>query len=187
MQTLQKMSSLVRVAVALLATLSIAIPDPAGNLCFADEDLQDRPIAATRPLTIQGADHGILRASVAGPRFHPPELFQGFEDYYHPRLKRLRDEYELDKVVEGEPSEFRRMLKLRHWVHSRWPIDNNQRFGGDAFAILEKAKAGAGFNCSHSMAVQQAVMSSLGYLARNLGVDCNHEELGYPITLSNSR
>jgi hypothetical protein len=28
------------------------------------------------------------------------------------------------------------------------------------------------------MAVQQAVMSSLGYIARNLGVDCNHEELG---------
>ena len=37
------------------------------------------------------------------------------------------------------------MLKLRHWVHSRWHIDNEQNFTGDVFAILEKAKTGAGF------------------------------------------
>ena len=117
----------------------------------------EEPTAPIRPLTIHGADKEIVKAGIAGPRFHPPELFHSFEDYYNPRLKRLRDEYELDKVVQGEPSEFRRMLKLRHWVHSRWPIDNNQRFGGDAFAILEQAKTGVGFNCSHSMAVQQAV------------------------------
>jgi hypothetical protein len=144
----------------------------------ASSPTAEQPTAATRPLAIQGADKEIFKARISGPQLRPPELFQGFEDYYNPRLKRLRDEYELDKVVAGEPSEFRRMLKLRHWVHSRWPIDNNQRFSGDAFAILEQAKAGAGFNCSHSMAVQQAVMSSLGYIARNLGVDCNHEELG---------
>src|SRR5439155_24556170 len=58
------------------------------------------------------------------------------------------------------------------------PIDNDQQFSGDAFAILEKAKTGAGFNCTHSMAVQHAVMVSMGYVARDLGVDRNHEDIG---------
>jgi hypothetical protein len=131
-----------------------------------------------RPLRIAGASETIVRAAVIGPEFHAPEHFPGIEDYYNPRVKRLRDEYRLEKIVDGDASEFRRMLKLRHWVHSRWPIDNDQQFNGDAFAILEKAKTGAGFHCSHSMAVQHAVMVSMGYVARDLGVDRNHEDLG---------
>ncbi len=71
----------------------------------------------SRPLRIQDASAAIVEATVTGPAFHAPELFQGFEDYYNPRLKRLREEYQLDKVVEGETNEFRRILKLRHWVH----------------------------------------------------------------------
>jgi hypothetical protein len=100
------------------------------------------------------------------------------EDYYNSRLKRLRVEYRLDEVVAGEKNEFRKLLKLRHWVHSQWRIDNDQNFSGDAFAILEKAKTGAGFHCAHSMVVQQAVMTAMGFVARNLGVDRNHEDLG---------
>jgi hypothetical protein len=90
--------------------------------------------------------------------------------------KRLREEYRLDDVVKGETSEFRQMLKLRHWVHSRWHIDNEQNFGGNVFEILEKAKSGEGFNCSHAMKVQHAVMSAMGYVVRDLGVQCNTEE-----------
>jgi len=131
-----------------------------------------------RPLRIEGASEGNDGATVTGPEFHAPGLFQGFEDYYHPRLKRLREDYYLDQIVEGDASEFRQILKLRHWVHSRWPIDNDQNFSGDAFAILEKAKTGAGFHCAHSMTVQQAVLSAMGYVARYVLVDRNHEDLG---------
>lgn len=131
-----------------------------------------------RPLKVEGASEAIVRATVSGPRFHAPELFAAVEDYHNPRLKRLRDEYELERVVADEPNEFRKLLKLRHWVQTRWHIDNEQLDGGDAFAILEKAKSGAGFNCSHSMAVQHAVMASMGFVARDLGVDRNHEDLG---------
>jgi hypothetical protein len=138
----------------------------------------DKQPAASRPLRISGAGPEIVRSTITGPEFHPPELFQGFEDYHNPRLKQLRDEYKLDQVVEGEVNEFRRILKLRHWVHSRWPIDNDQTFSGDAFAILEKAKTGCGFNCAHSMTVQQAVLSAMGYVARNVLVDRNHEDHG---------
>src|SRR5262249_53155867 len=113
-----------------------------------------------------------------GPAFHGPEHFPGIEDFHNPRIKRIRQEYKIDTIVEGEANEFRRMLKLRHWVHTRWPIDNLQKFSGDAFAILEKAKTGAGFHCTHSMTVQHAVMTAMGYVARDLGVDRDHESLG---------
>ena len=133
---------------------------------------------AERHLRIDGASEEISRATVSGPRCFAPELFVSLEDLNNPRMKQLRDEYALSRVVAGESNEFRRLLKLRHWVHTRWPIDNDQRFDGDAFAILEKAKSGAGFHCSHSMAVQHAVMVSMGYVVRDLGVDRNHEDLG---------
>ena len=132
-------------------------------------------------MQVEAASEAIVRATVCGPAFHAPEIFAAIEDYHNPRLKRLRDEYGLEKVVAGEPNEFRRLLKLRHWVHTRWPIDNDQKEGGDAFAILEKAKAGAGFHCSHSLTVQHAVLVSMGYVARDLGVDRNHEDLSRSI------
>ena len=134
--------------------------------------------ADERPLLIEGASPAIVRAALEGPRFHAPEIFAAFEDYHNPRVSRLREEYGLAGVVAGEPQEFRRQLKLRHWVHTRWPIDNNQNKGGDAFAILEMAKKGEGFHCSHSSTVQHAVMVAMGYVVRDLGVDRNHEDLG---------
>ena len=139
------------------------------------------PSADSRPMQVEAASQAILRATVSGPAFYAPEIFAAIEDYHNPRLKRLREEYGLEKVVAGEAYEFRRLLKLRHWVHTRWPIDNDQKEGGDAFAILEKAKAGAGFHCSHSLTVQHAVLVSMGYVARDLGVDRNHEDLGRSI------
>jgi len=134
-----------------------------------------------RPMQIDAASPAVVRATLNGPRFHAPEIFAAIEDYHNPRLKRLRDEYGVEKVIAGESKEFRRLLKLRHWVHTRWPIDNDQKEGGDAFAILEKAKTGAGFHCSHSLTVQHAVMASMGYVVRDLGVDRNHEDLGRSI------
>lgn len=129
-------------------------------------------------LNIDHANGRIRSATISGPEATMPEFFQGFEDYYNPRLKELRRRYQIDRAIKGETNEFRKILKLRHWIHSQWPIDNSQRFGGDAFAILEHAKTGAGFHCSHCMVVQKAVMSAFGFVARNLGVDRNHKDLG---------
>lgn len=133
----------------------------------------------SRPLPVDGAGPGAFVAVVRGPEFHAPHAaFRDFEEFSSPRLERLRQEYGLDKVVADEKSEFRRMLKLRHWVHSRWHIDNDQKFSGDVFAILEKAKTGYGFYCTHSMHVQHAVMTAMGYVARDLGVDSDHLVFG---------
>jgi hypothetical protein len=162
----------------LITIAALCAASSAARLPQVTNPKAQQSLAAQRLLRIDGAAEGIARAKVSGPQLHAPELFAAIEDYHNPRLKRLRDEYGLEKVVAGEPSEFRRLLKLRHWVHTRWPIDNDQQFEGDAFAILEKAKGGAGFHCSHSMAVLHAVMVSMGFVVRDLGVDRNHEDLG---------
>jgi hypothetical protein len=130
----------------------------------------------SRPQPIEDADASIVKATIRGPEFGASSLFVGVEDPNSSVAKRLRDAYRLDDVVASETSEFRKMLKLRHWVHSRWHIDNDQNFNGDVFAILAKAKAGEGFNCSHAMKVQHAVMTAMGYVVRDLGVQCNTEE-----------
>jgi hypothetical protein len=132
-----------------------------------------------RPLEIRDADGSIVKATLSGPELAAPEVFQGFDDYHNPRVSRLRTEYDFLDVIKNEPVEFRKLLMLRHWVHSRWPIDDDQHFMGDAFAILEKARTtGAGFHCAHSMIVQNAVLTAAGYVARNLGVDRDHEKFG---------
>jgi hypothetical protein len=139
---------------------------------------EDSASPPSQPLTIENAGASIVEATISGPEFRAPQEFHGFERFESPRIKRLREEYELGQAVAGETNEFRKLLRLRHWVHSRWPIDNEQRFSGDAFAILEQAKTGAGFHCSHAMRVQHAVMTAMGYVSRDLGVDCDHEEFG---------
>lgn len=157
------------------ALLGAALPLPPTAVSAGETPSPGRPLAIAEP------DGTLAHAELAGPEFREPELFHGFDDFHHPRIARLRREYALPRVLAGERDEFRRLLLLRHWVHTRWPIDNNQTFGGDAFAILEMARTGAGFHCSHSMTVQHAVLTAMGYVARNLGVDRHHEDFGRSI------
>ena len=89
----------------------------------------------------QGAGRFVLR-SVKNPEYRPNELFLACEDYYSPRVKLLRERYGLDKVVEGEADELKRILLLRHWIASSIRIDNDNPTPtrGDAFAILDAAR-----------------------------------------------
>ena len=43
---------------------------------------------------------------------------------------------------------------------------------------LKRPKRSAGFHCSHSMRVQHAVMTAMGYAVRDLGVDSDHLVFG---------
>ena len=52
---------------------------------------------------------------VANPPFHNREMFRAFENYHSPRVKELREKYDVDKVVAGETDEFKRILLLRGW------------------------------------------------------------------------
>jgi hypothetical protein len=132
-----------------------------------------------RSIEVQDADASIRRATLTGPEARLPGVLFGYEDYYNPRVERLRREYHIDKVVRGEANEFRRILRLRHWVATQWPIDDAQSFPyRDPFAILEKAKTGAGFHCAHTSLVMHCIFAAFGLASRVLYIDVNHRTRG---------
>ena len=108
---------------------------------------------------------------VENPRHCGNEMFRAFEDYYSPRIRRLRARYGLDAVVARETDEWKRILLLRHWIKSNIAIDNDNptQTRGDTFAILDAALKGGKFHCTHFSIVQHAVLNSFGYVARRLG------------------
>src|SRR5262245_16737679 len=99
--------SIVAVVVGALTSPTSALPHSrtSSNSMSADQ----------RTLQVDAASEAIVRATVTGPQFHAPEIFAAIEDYHNPRIKRIREEYALDKVIADEPEEFPRLLKLRHW------------------------------------------------------------------------
>ena len=118
---------------------------------------------------------------IKNPTFHSNELFRAYENYYSPRIKLLREKYGLDKVVAGEDDEFKRILLLRHWVHSNMRIEDHHPTytREDVFAILEAARAGGGFQCSQFSVVQNAVLNSFGYVTRRLGAGPGQKTVGH--------
>ncbi|MEJ2702570.1 MAG: transglutaminase-like domain-containing protein [Sedimentisphaerales bacterium] len=108
---------------------------------------------------------------VENPRYCGNELFRGFENYYSPRIRDLRERYGLDAVVAGQKDEWKRILLLRHWIKSHIAIDNENptQTRGDTFGILDAALKGGKFHCTHFSIVQHAVLNSFGYVTRRLG------------------
>jgi hypothetical protein len=109
--------------------------------------------------------------AVDSPLYTGNELFRAFENYYSPRIRRLRTRYHLDAVVLDETDEWKRILLLRHWIKSNIAIDNDNPTPtrGDTFAILDAALNGGKFHCTHFSIVQHAVLNSFGYVTRRLG------------------
>ncbi len=110
-------------------------------------------------------------AGTAGPDYAPNQLFRGFENYYSPRIAKLKQRYGLEDVVRGEGDEWKRILLLRHWIRANIEIDNDNppETRGDPFAILDSALQGGRFHCTHFSRVLHAVLNSFGYVTRRLG------------------
>ncbi|UCE49136.1 MAG: transglutaminase domain-containing protein [Phycisphaerales bacterium] len=108
---------------------------------------------------------------VENPRYCDNELFRAFENYYSPRIRKLRTRYGLDAVVANETDEWKRILLLRHWIKSNIAIDNDKptQTRGDTFGILDAALKGGKFHCTHFSIVQHAILNSFGYVTRRLG------------------
>jgi len=106
------------------------------------------------------------------PVFRGNHLFVSHENLRSPRFRQLLDRYDLEKVVEGQTNEFKRILLLRHWIKKNIRIENDHPTvtRGDAFGILDAALQGGGFHCGHFMVVQNAVLNAFGYVTRCLGV-----------------
>jgi hypothetical protein len=114
--------------------------------------------------TSGGESGRFIVVPVDNPRYCGNELFRAFENYYSPRIRRLRARYGLGVVVAGETDEWKRIVLLRHWIRSNIAIDNHNptQTRGDTFAILDAAMKGGKFHCTHFSIVQHAVLNSFG-------------------------
>ncbi len=126
----------------------------------------------------RGAAYAVV--ATPNPVRHANEIFPAYENLRDPRCQQLRRRYRLDEVVRGENDEFRRILRLRHWIKQHIRIENAHPTPAreDAFSILDAALQGGGFHCAHFSLVQQAVYNSFGYVARRLGAGPGQNEPG---------
>ena len=97
-----------------------------------------------------------------------------YENNNHPKLKELRERYNLDKVIEEGETEFQKFILLRKWVRSRWDHgydhDKMKAPPKDALEILREAEKGKEFHCGfYSKTFTQCALS-LGYQARMLSI-----------------
>ncbi|QDU96731.1 hypothetical protein [Lignipirellula cremea] len=87
------------------------------------------------------------------------------EDFLHPKLKRLREDYQLDEVVAGSESEFELVCRLAAWSHGCWPKLGHLKEvypSWDASEILKKHTDGTpvgGFCNQFSLVFLQACQS----------------------------
>lgn len=86
-------------------------------------------------------------------------------------LTKLRNQYQLDQVVQEADSDTERVLKILNWVHNRWKHDgNNEPSKNDAISILEEAKEGKNFRCVEYGIVASACLNAIGLKARVLSL-----------------
>ena len=109
---------------------------------------------------------------VDNPAYKPNIVFESFEDMTSPKAKHLIDKYRLDTVVNDATDELERILLLRNWIKSVITIKDFAApypGQGNVERILDYALDGEGFDCASFMRVQNAVMSSFGYVTRTIG------------------
>jgi hypothetical protein len=97
-------------------------------------------------------------------RFH-------FDSSENPKLKELREKYQLDRVVASGRDEFDRQVHLMDWVHQRF-----QKFGQPsmkcrgALEILGAIDQGHTFFCQQYAEVMVSAAASLGWIDRPLAL-----------------
>lgn len=86
-------------------------------------------------------------------------------------LAQLRQQYNLDAVVQGAPNDTERALRLLHWVHQQWQHNgNNEPSKNDALTILAEAKQGKQFRCVEYGIVATSCLNAYGLTSRVLGL-----------------
>jgi hypothetical protein len=99
-----------------------------------------------------------------------------WEDFNHPQVKLLREEFGLEQVVASGRDEFERQLLLKEWVYHTLPHGNNPKPGyQNTIEILRNAKKEE-FYCSHFALTFLQCATALGWYCRKLGVDYDHQQ-----------
>lgn len=94
-----------------------------------------------------------------------------FDSFQNPKLRELRERYQLEKVVAPGRDEFDRQVLLMDWVHQQF-----KRFGRPtaeshgALAILDGIAAGNAYFCAQYEEVLVSTAASLGWVDRPLAL-----------------
>jgi hypothetical protein len=94
-----------------------------------------------------------------------------FDRWTNPKLKQLRERYELDRVIAAGRDEFQKQVLLMDWVHRQF-----KKFGAPstsakgALDILDGIENGHTFFCSHYVHVMVSSAASLGWVNRPLAL-----------------
>ena len=117
---------------------------------------------------------------IENPQFRPSQIFFRFEDIASPPFGELSRRFAFAETVKGIEDEFERILRLRHWIFNTLKVDLTKPGPPmDAISILAQGPSGGPFECSHAMIAQNAVMNSMGYVARCLQPGPGQEENTY--------
>ena len=94
-----------------------------------------------------------------------------FDSFENPKLKTLREKYQLDKVVAPGKTEFDKQLLLMDWTYRQF-----KKFGTPspdhvhgALEILAAVEQGGTYYCAQYASVLSSAAASLGWIDRTLG------------------
>lgn len=102
-----------------------------------------------------------------------------WEDFSHPKLRRLRDEYRLDDVISSGSTEYEQQLILKDWVGKALPQGKPSKdyLPLSAFEILEDASSGDySFWCTQFAHVFVQCATALGWYSRKVSIDWDHSQ-----------
>jgi len=94
-----------------------------------------------------------------------------FDSFANPKLKELRDQYQLEQVIAGGKDEFERQVLLMDWTHHRFKKfgkPTNDARGG--LAILSGIENGETYFCAHYAQLLASAAASLGWVDRELAL-----------------
>jgi hypothetical protein len=101
----------------------------------------------------------------------PPAFSVTYDTPEAEEFQELRREFSVDSVVAGARDDYERLLRLTHWVSTRWEHSPNQMASkSDPLTILREAEKGGHFICREYAIVLAGVANAYGMPARVLNL-----------------
>jgi len=127
--------------------------------------------------TIRQSDLRVVEVDEsANPPIEANRIPYGWQDLHHPMLAQMVEEYRLQEVIGEAESEFEQLLHLRHWVWRNIPAGTPEWDPDHPWLLADLARNGRPFYCTHYSLVLMYAATALGWPARHVGIDCDHEQ-----------
>jgi|SRR3989344_2514496 len=98
-------------------------------------------------------------------------IWQDLNDH---RLNKLKEDYQLEKVVSSGQNEFEKQLLLKNWVFNTLPYGFHNRGNYKSAAEVLSDINGNDFKCTWYVLVFLQCAQALGWQTRKLGIDTDH-------------